>query len=99
MQEEDFTLDEWGLYIDDCYASNIQLPLFLCGHAHIIAVEQSVRNAFPNKAWLWPMTLASLSWWVRNDDIKINACWSTDKHVMLRRYMMIYHGSSTYMVR
>ena len=51
MQEEDFTLDEWGIYKADCYASNLQLPLFLCGHAHIIAVEQSVRNTFPSKVW------------------------------------------------
>ena len=51
MQEEDFTLDEWGIYKADCYASNLQLPLFLCGHAHIIAVKQSVRNTFPSKVW------------------------------------------------
>ena len=51
MQEEVFTLDEWDIYIEDCYASNLQLPLLLCGHAHIIAAEQSVRNTFPSKVW------------------------------------------------
>ena len=51
MQEEDFTLGECGIYIEDCYASNLQLPLFLCGHAHIIAVEQSVRKTFASNAW------------------------------------------------
>ena len=51
MQEEDFTLNEWGIYKEDCYASTLQLPLFLCGHAHIIAAEQSVNNTFPIKAW------------------------------------------------
>ena len=99
MQEEDFTLDERGIYITDCYASSLQLPLFLCGHGHIIAADQSVRSSFPSKAW-----------YVANDTgipFMVDPKRRYQDQCMLEHWQArdaqavhdeVYHGSSTYMV-
>ena len=99
MQEEDFTLDEWSIYMEDCYASNLHLLLFLCGHVLIIAVEQSVRNTFPSKVW-----------YVANDTgipFMVDQKRRYQDQCMLEYWQArdaqavhdeVYHGSSTYMV-
>ena len=41
-EQKDYGLDEWGIYIADCYASNKQTPQHLLGKAHIITAEHLV---------------------------------------------------------
>ena len=95
MQEEDFTLDEWGINIEDCYASNLHLPLFLCGHA----AEQSVRNTFPSKAW-YVATDTGIPFMVdpkrRYQDQCMLEYWQARDAQAV--HDEVYHGSSTYMV-
>ena len=42
----EFDLDEWGIYIADCYATNKKRPDGLRGQAIMVTAEQLVRNAF-----------------------------------------------------
>ena len=46
-RKKDYELDEWGIYIADCYASNKATPPYLSGKAHKITAEHLVKNVFP----------------------------------------------------
>jgi hypothetical protein len=47
----EFDLDEWGIYIADCYASNKNRPAGLHGQAITTTAEQLVRNVFLRQSW------------------------------------------------
>jgi hypothetical protein len=49
--EQVFDLDEWGIYIADCYASNKKRPAGLHGQAFTVTAEQLVRNVFLRQSW------------------------------------------------
>ena len=50
-EKKDYDLDEWGIYIANCYASNKKTPPYLFGKAHIITAEHLVKNVFPQRSW------------------------------------------------
>ena len=47
----EYDLDEWGIYIADCYASNKQRPVGLHGQDTTVTAEQLVRNVFLKHTW------------------------------------------------
>ena len=47
----EYDLDEWGIYLADCYASNKKPPPQLIGYSHTITVEQVIRNVIPRQSW------------------------------------------------
>jgi hypothetical protein len=40
----EYDLDEWGIYLADCYASNKKPPPQLIEYSHTITAEQVIRN-------------------------------------------------------
>jgi hypothetical protein len=48
---QDFDIDEWGIYIADCYASNKKRTASLYEQAFAVTAEQLVRNVFLRKSW------------------------------------------------
>ena len=51
LNKMEYDLDEWGIYLADCYASNKKPPSYLVGYSHTITVEQVIRNVFPRQSW------------------------------------------------
>jgi hypothetical protein len=49
--KQEFDLDEWGLYIADCYASNKKRPAGILGQFFAVTAEQLVKNMFLRQTW------------------------------------------------
>ena len=99
-EQKDYDLDEWGIYIADCYASNKPTPQHLLGKAHIIAADHLVKNVFPQHSWYigtqqgTPIMVDPKR---RYQDIRMMEYWSTrDGQV---GHEEVYKGSSTYMMQ
>ena len=48
---EEYDLDDWGIYMADCFASNKFLPHFLIEDTYVVTAEQLVQHAFPTQLW------------------------------------------------
>jgi hypothetical protein len=44
--KQEFDLDEWRIYITDCYASNKKRSAGIRGQSFAVTAEQLVRNVF-----------------------------------------------------
>jgi hypothetical protein len=98
--KQDYDLDEWGIYIADCHASNKETPTYLAGTAHKITAEHLVKNVFPQQSW-YIGTQQGIPIMVdpkrRYQDIRMMEYWRTrDGQV---DHEEVYQGSSTYMMQ
>ena len=95
-----YDLDEWEIYLADCYASNKKPPPYLVGYSHVITAEQVIRNVFPRQ-----------SWYLSNDTsipIMVDPKRRYQDQLMMEywqqrdgqaRHEKVYKGSSTYMMQ
>jgi len=44
-------MDDWGIYVADCYASNKPVPIHLRGYAYKVKASEMVREVFPRSLW------------------------------------------------
>jgi len=49
--QADFTMDDWGIYVADCYASNKPVPKHLRGFEYKVKASEMVREVFPRSLW------------------------------------------------
>ena len=96
---EDFDLDEWGIYVADCFASNKSLPRSLKGDTYVISADCLVRHAFPTQLWYLgdstglPVMMDPKR---RYQDKAMLQYWTQRDHQV--GHDIIYQGSSTYMM-
>ena len=46
-----FSLDDWGIYIADCYASKNPVQKHLRGYKYKVKASEMVREVFPSNLW------------------------------------------------
>ena len=96
---EEFDLDEWGIYVADCFASNKSLPRSLRGDTYVISADCLVRHAFPTQLWYLgdstglPVMMDPKR---RYQDKAMLQYWTQRDHQV--GHDIIYQGSSTYMM-
>ena len=96
----EFNLDEWGIYIADCYASNKKRPAGLHGQAITTTAEQLVRNVFLRQSWYLGITNGIPLMTDPNrryQDHRMLDYWKTRDSQ--ENHEEVYQGSSTYMMQ
>jgi len=98
--KQEFDLDEWGIYIADCYASNKKRPAGIHGQSFAVTAEQLVRNVFLRQSWFLGTT--------NGIPLMVDPKRRYQDHCMLdywkardgqENHAEVYQGSSTYMMQ
>ena len=98
--KQEFDLDEWGIYIADCYASNKKRPAGIHGQSFAVTAEQLVRNVFLRQSWFLGTT--------NGIPLMVDPKKRYQDHCMLdfwkarvgqENHAEVYQGSSTYMMQ
>ena len=100
LDKMEFDLDEWGIYIADCYASNKNRPAGLHGQAITTTAAQLVRNVSLQQSWYLGTTNGiplMTDPKRRYQDYCMLEYWKTRDGQ--ENHEEVYQGSSTYMMQ